>query len=87
MEVSNMISLVILGLMALTGAGVAWAASEDNHNEEIGYHDSYPDQSNPLVDITKRTDYDEVSRTLTETVTTTKVYPDVELYHLIEEDM
>jgi hypothetical protein len=82
-----MISLVILGLMALTGAGVAWVASEDNQNEETCYYDSYTDQSNPLVDITKRRDYDEGSRTLTETVTTTKVYPDIEPYHLIKEEM
>ena len=82
-----MITLVILGLMALTGAGVAWVVNEDTDNEKIHYHEPYPDQRQPRVDITKQRDYDEGARTLTETVTTTRVFPNIEPYDIHEEGL
>jgi len=81
------INLIILGLMALTGAAAAWVAKDDDSpTENVRYPEHYSTQPRSRLDIEKYREYDEGARTLTETMTTTKVFPDVDPWELDEEE-
>ena len=82
-----MITLVILGLMALTGVAAAWVTIDDDSPTEADHcPEHYSTQPKSRVDIEKYREYDEGARTLTETVTTMKVFPYVDPWDLDEED-
>ncbi|MCW4002637.1 MAG: hypothetical protein NWE95_01820 [Candidatus Bathyarchaeota archaeon] len=74
-----MIDLIILALFALTGAGCAWVAKEDDSpTEKMNTSEQEFVQPKSGLSVEKHREYDAGRRTLTETMTTTKVFPDVD---------
>jgi len=84
--------LTLLIGAALTGAGMWWVTKEDDPSSDRPLHSSDYDlyhnatRPRPRVNMEKYSEYNEGARTLTETMTTTKVFPDVDPWDLDEED-
>ena len=82
-----MVILMIMAAIALAGAAIGWATRDDDSATETTYdQEYYQAQPESTVQIEKHREYDEDTRTLTETVTTRKVFQDIDPWELDEEE-
>ena len=81
-----MIILAIVALIAGAGLAAGWAERNNDPAEDMSNHEHDQIQPEPKVSIEKHREYDEDTRTLTETVTTRKVFPDIDPWELDEEE-
>jgi hypothetical protein len=75
---SVVVELVLLAAAGAFAALAKWLSGDDEEPEENQKNVPQRDTTHPRVSVEKRRDYDEDTKTLTETVTTTKVFPDVD---------